>query len=327
MNEKHFLKLLDFTEDEINNLIKLSAKLKKDKKLGIEEKTLIGKNIALIFEKTSTRTRCAFEVAASDQGANTTYLDSSGSQIGKKESIKDTAKVLGRMFDGIQYRGYEQEKVEDLASYSGVPVWNGLTNEFHPTQIIADFLTILEHKGKLKNIKLAYIGDGRNNVANSLLIGAAKLGLDFRIVTPTPLFPKKVLIDISLKISKETGAKLTFTDSIEEGLKDADAVYTDVWVSMGETKDTWEKRINLLKPYQVNSKSMSYAKKDAIFLHCLPSFHDLETDVGNNIFQEFGIKELEVSDEVFQSENSVVFDQAENRLHSIKAIMVSSFNN
>lgn len=327
MNKNHFLKLLDFTEDEINNLIKLSAKLKKDKKLGVEKKTLTGKNIALIFEKTSTRTRCAFEVAACDQGANTTYLDSSGSQIGKKESIKDTAKVLGRMFDGIEYRGYEQQKVEDLATYSGIPVWNGLTNDFHPTQIIADFLTILEHKGKLKNIKLAYTGDGRNNVANSLLVGAAKLGLDFRIVSPKSLFPQDELIDICLKISEKTGAKLTFTDSVEEGLKDADAVYTDIWVSMGETKDTWKKRIDLLKPYQVNKKSMSYAKKDAIFLHCLPSFHDLETGVGNDIFQEFGIKELEVSDEVFQSENSVVFDQAENRLHSIKAIMVSSFNN
>ncbi|MDP0505677.1 MAG: ornithine carbamoyltransferase [Fusobacterium sp. JB019] len=327
MNKKHFLKLLDFTQEEINNLINLSAKLKKDKKLGMEEKTLVGKNIALIFEKTSTRTRCAFEVAASDQGANTTYLDSSGSQIGKKESIKDTAKVLGRMFDGIQYRGYKQESVEDLALYSGVPVWNGLTDSYHPTQIIADFLTIKEHKGKLKGVKLAYIGDGRNNVANSLLVGAAKLGLDFRIVAPKDLFPEKNLIDICSKISEKTNANLTFTDSVEKGLEDVDAIYTDVWVSMGETKETWKKRIASLKPYQVNEKAMSYAKNDAIFLHCLPAFHDLETDIGNEIFKEFGTKELEVSDEVFQSENSVVFDQAENRLHSIKAIMVSSFNN
>ncbi|MFK4784463.1 ornithine carbamoyltransferase [Fusobacterium sp. MFO224] len=327
MSKKHFLKLLDFTEEEIKNLINLSAKLKKDKKLGIEEKTLIGKNIALIFEKTSTRTRCAFEVAASDQGAHTTYLDSSGSQIGKKESIKDTAKVLGRMFDGIQYRGYAQKSVEDLALYSGVPVWNGLTDSAHPTQIIADFLTILEHKGKLKGIKLAYVGDGRNNVANSLLVGAAKLGLDFRIVAPQNLFPEKKLMDICYKISEKTEAKLTFTDSIEKGLTDVDAIYTDVWVSMGETKDVWEKRINSLIPYQVNNKAMSYAKKNAIFLHCLPAFHDLETDIGNEIFKEFGEKELEVSDDVFQSKNSVVFDQAENRLHSIKAIMVSSFNN
>lgn len=322
--KKSFLKLLDCSTGEINYLINLSSKLKKHKKLGIEQKNLKGRNIALIFEKDSTRTRCAFEVAANDQGAHTTYLGPVGSQMEKKESIEDTAKVLGRMFDGIEYRGYSQEIVETLAKYSGVPVWNGLTNEFHPTQIIGDFLTILEHKKKIKGIKLAYVGNGQNNVANSLLVGAAKMGMDFRIVSPKSHLPKKELIDKCYKISEETKAKLFFTDSIEEGLKDVDAVYTDVWVSMGESKEVWEKRIKALKPYQINKKAMSFAKKDAIFLHCLPAFHDLETVIGRKIFEEFGIKEMEVTDEVFRSENSVVFDQAENRLHTIKAIMVAS---
>lgn len=322
--KKNFLKLLDCSTGEINYLINLSNKLKKHKKLGIEKKKLKGKNIALIFEKDSTRTRCAFEVAANDQGAHTTYLGPVGSQMEKKESIEDTAKVLGRMFDGIEYRGYSQEIVETLGKYSGVPVWNGLTNEFHPTQIIGDFLTILEHKGKIKGVKLAYVGNGQNNVANSLLVGAAKMGLDFRIVSPKSYLPKKELIDKCYEISQETKANLFFTDSIEEGLKDVDAVYTDVWVSMGESKDVWEKRIKALKPYQINKKAMSFAKKDAIFLHCLPAFHDLETVIGRKIFEEFGIKEMEVTDEVFRSENSVVFDQAENRLHTIKAVMVAT---
>ena len=324
MEHKHFLKLLDFTPKEIQELLDLSKKLKEDKKAGKEEKKLMGKNIALIFEKDSTRTRCSFEVAAYDQGAHVTYLGPSGSQIGKKESIKDTARVLGRMFDAIEYRGYGQKVVEELAAHSGVSVWNGLTTEFHPTQILADFMTIIEHKGKLQGAKLVYMGDGRNNMGNSLMVGAAKMGMDFRIVGPKSLFPTQKLINQCLEISKETGAKLTFTESVEEGLKDADAVYTDVWVSMGEPEKVWEERIEFLKPYQVNSKAMSYAKEDAIFLHCLPAFHDLETSVGRDIFDKFAITEMEVSDEVFEGPNSVVFDQAENRLHTIKAVMVAT---
>lgn len=324
MEHKHFLKLLDFTPGEIQELLDLSKKLKEDKKSGKEDKKLVGKNIALIFEKDSTRTRCSFEVAAYDQGAHVTYLGPSGSQIGKKESIKDTARVLGRMFDGIEYRGYGQKVVEELAEHSGVCVWNGLTTEFHPTQILADFLTIMEHKGDLKETKFAYMGDGRNNMGNSLMVGAAKMGMDFRIVGPKSLFPNQRLINQCLEIAKETGAKLTFTESVEEGMNDVDAVYTDVWVSMGEPEKVWEERIEFLEPYQVNSEAMSYAKEDAIFLHCLPAFHDLETSVGRDIFDKFAITEMEVSDEVFEGPNSVVFDQAENRLHTIKAVMVAT---
>ena len=321
---RSFLKLLDFTKDEIQYLIDLSKKLKKDKKNGIEKKTLEGKNIALIFEKTSTRTRCAFEVAAFDQGANVSYIGPSSSQIGDKESMEDTAKVLGRFYDGIEYRGYGQEVVEILSEHSGVPVWNGLTTEFHPTQILADFLTILEKKGKLKGIKLAYIGDGRNNMANSLMIGAAKFGMDFRIVAPKELFPRKELAETAIKIAEKTKGRIFFTDDRIEGVKDADVIYTDVWVSMGETKEVWKERIERLSYYQVNSELVKHAKSDYIFMHCLPAFHDLNTKVAKEIEKEYGIKEMEVTDEIFRSENSVVFDEAENRMHTIKAVMVAT---
>ena len=321
---RSFLKLLDFTKDEIQYLIDLSKKLKKDKKNGIEKKTLEGKNIALIFEKTSTRTRCAFEVAAFDQGANVSYIGPSSSQIGDKESMEDTAKVLGRFYDGIEYRGYGQELVEILSEHSGVPVWNGLTTEFHPTQILADFLTILEKKGKLKGIKLAYVGDGRNNMANSLMIGAAKFGMDFRIVAPKELFPRKELAETAIKIAEKTKGRIFFTDDRIEGVKDADVIYTDVWVSMGETKEVWKERIERLSYYQVNSELVKHAKSDYIFMHCLPAFHDLNTKVAKEIEKEYGIKEMEVTDEIFRSENSVVFDEAENRMHSIKAVMVAT---
>ena len=321
---RSFLKLLDFTKDEIQYLIDLSKKLKKDKKNGIEKKTLEGKNIALIFEKTSTRTRCAFEVAAFDQGANVSYIGPSSSQIGDKESMEDTAKVLGRFYDGIEYRGYGQELVEILSEHSGVPVWNGLTTEFHPTQILADFLTILEKKGKLKGIKLAYVGDGRNNMANSLMIGAAKFGMDFRIVAPKELFPRKELAETAIKIAEKTKGRIFFTDDRIEGVKDADVIYTDVWVSMGETKEVWKERIERLSYYQVNSELVKHAKSDYIFMHCLPAFHDLNTKVAKEIEKEYGIKEMEVTDEIFRSENSVVFDEAENRMHTIKAVMVAT---
>ena len=321
---RSFLKLLDFTKDEIQYLIDLSKKLKKDKKNGIEKKTLEGKNIALILEKTSTRTRCAFEVAAFDQGANVSYIGPSSSQIGDKESMEDTAKVLGRFYDGIEYRGYGQEVVEILSEHSGVPVWNGLTTEFHPTQILADFLTILEKKGKLKGIKLAYVGDGRNNMANSLMIGAAKFGMDFRIVAPKELFPRKELAETAIKIAEKTKGRIFFTDDRIEGVKDADVIYTDVWVSMGETKEVWKERIERLSYYQVNSELVKHAKSDYIFMHCLPAFHDLNTKVAKEIEKEYGIKEMEVTDEIFRSENSVVFDEAENRMHTIKAVMVAT---
>ena len=321
---RSFLKLLDFTKDEIQYLIDLSKKLKKDKKNGIEKKTLEGKNIALIFEKTSTRTRCAFEVAAFDQGANVSYIGPSSSQIGDKESMEDTAKVLGRFYDGIEYRGYGQEVVEILSEHSGVPVWNGLTTEFHPTQILADFLTILEKKGKLKGIKLAYVGDGRNNMANSLMIGAAKFGMDFRIVAPKELFPRKELAETAIKIAEKTKGRIFFTDDRIEGVKDADVIYTDVWVSMGETKEVWKERIERLSYYQVNSELVKHAKSDYIFMHCLPAFHDLNTKVAKEIEKEYGIKEMEVTDEIFRSENSVVFDEAENRMHTIKAVRVAT---
>ena len=321
---KSFLKLLDFTTEELQYLLDLSKKLKADKKNGTEKKMMSGKNIALIFEKTSTRTRCAFEVGAYDQGANVTYIGPSVSQIGDKESMEDTAKVLGRFYDGIEYRGYGQELVETLAEHSGVPVWNGLTTEFHPTQILADFLTILEKKGTLKGIKFAYLGDGKNNMASSLMIGAAKFGMDFTIVAPKEYFPDKELAETALKLAEENGGRVSFTDDRIGGVKDADVIYTDVWVSMGESYDVWEERINRLSYYQVNSELVKHAKDDYLFMHCLPAFHDLNTKVAKEIEKKYGIKEMEVTDEVFRSKNSVVFDEAENRMHTIKAVMVAT---
>ena len=321
---RNFLKLLDYTPDEIRYLIDLSAELKAKKKNGVAHDVLKGKNIALIFEKTSTRTRCSFEVAAHDLGMHVTYLDPSGSQIGKKESIQDTARVLGRMFDGIEYRGFKQETVETLAKYSGVPVWNGLTEKFHPTQILADFLTIQEHKGALNKIKFAYLGDGRYNMGNSYMVGSAKMGIDFRMVGPKELWPSEELIAKCKEIAKETGSKITLTEDINEGVKDADVISTDVWVSMGEPDSVWAERIKLLKPYQVNKELMSKAKKNAIFLHCLPSFHNLETKVGLEVYEKFGLNGLEVTEDVFEGSQSVVFDEAENRLHTIKAVIYAS---
>ena len=321
---KSFLKLLDFTTEELQYLLDLAKKLKIDKKNGTEKKTMVGKNIALIFEKTSTRTRCAFEVGAYDQGANVTYIRPSASQIGDKESMEDTAKVLGRFYDGIEYRGYGQELVETLAEHSGVPVWNGLTTEFHPTQILADFLTILEKKGTLRGIKFAYLGDGKNNMASSLMIGAAKFGMDFTIVAPKEYFPDKELAETALKLAEENGGRISFTDDRIGGVKDADVIYTDVWVSMGESYDVWEERINRLSYYQVNSELIKHAKDDYLFMHCLPAFHDLNTKVAKEIEKKYGIKEMEVTNEVFRSKNSVVFDEAENRMHTIKAVMVAT---
>ena len=321
---RSFLKLLDFTPKEINYLLDLSRDLKRAKYAGTEVKTMTNKNVALIFEKTSTRTRCAFEVGAKDQGAYVTYLGPTGTQMGHKESVEDTARVLGRMYDGIEYRGYGQEIVETLAKYSGVPVWNGLTDEFHPTQILADFLTIREYKGNLKGIKFAYAGDGRNNMGNSLMVGAAKMGMDFRIVAPKSLFPEEGLVNKAREIAKKTGAKITLTDSVKEGTKDVDVVYTDVWVSMGEPKEVWDERIKLLKPYQVNMNMLKNASEDVLFLHCLPAYHDLKTGVGKDINEKYGLDGIEVTDEVFEGKHSVVFDQAENREHTIKAVMVAT---
>ena len=321
---RSFLKLLDFTTEELQYLLDLAKKLKIDKKNGTEKKTMVGKNIALIFEKTSTRTRCAFEVAAYDQGANVTYIGPSTSQMNDKESIEDTAKVLGRFYDGIEYRGYGQNLVEALAEHSGVPVWNGLTTEFHPTQVLADFLTILEKKGTLKGIKFAYLGDGKNNMASSLMIGAAKFGMDFTIVAPKEYFPDKELAETALKLAEENGGRVSFTDDRIGGVKDADVIYTDVWVSMGESYDVWDERINRLSYYQVNNELVKHAKPDYLFMHCLPAFHDLNTKVAQEIEKKYGIKEMEVTDEVFRSKNSVVFDEAENRMHTIKAVMVAT---
>ena len=321
---RSFLKLLDFTTEELQYLLNLAKKLKEDKKNKTEEKKLTGKNIALIFEKTSTRTRCAFEVAAYDQGANVTYIGPSTSQMNDKESIEDTAKVLGRFYDGIEYRGYGQNLVEALAEHSGVPVWNGLTTEFHPTQVLADFLTILEKKGTLKEIKFAYLGDGKNNMASSLMIGAAKFGMDFTIVAPKEYFPDKELAETALKLAEENGGRVSFTDDRIGGVKDADVIYTDVWVSMGESYDVWDERINRLSYYQVNNELVKHAKPDYLFMHCLPAFHDLNTKVAQEIEKKYGIKEMEVADEVFRSKNSVVFDEAENRMHTIKAVMVAT---
>jgi ornithine carbamoyltransferase len=326
LKNRSFLTLLDFTSEEILYLVKLASKLKKSKKMGLEEQMLVGKNIALIFEKDSTRTRCAFEVAAFDQGAHATYLGPSGSQIGNKESIKDTARVLGRMYDGIEYRGYGQHIVEELARFAEVPVWNGLTNEFHPTQILADILTITEHCAKpLNQVKLCYMGDARNNMGNSLMVGAAKLGMDFRAAAPVGCQQSEELQAKCRPIAEKTGAKILVTDNITEALKDCDFIYTDVWVSMGEAQSVWDERIKLLLPYQVNKKALELTgNPDVKFLHCLPAFHNRETKVGEEIFKKFGLSELEVTEEVFESSASVVFDQAENRLHTIKAVMVAT---
>lgn len=323
---RSLLTLMDFSKEEIIYLLDLAEQLKRDKHEGIEWQRLGRKNIALIFEKDSTRTRCAFEVAAYDQGMHVTYIGPTGSQFGKKESVKDTARVLGRMYDGIEYRGYGQEIVEALAEHSGVPVWNGLTNEDHPTQVLADFLTIKEHFSKpLGEISLAYIGDGRNNVANALMIGAAKLGLDFRIVSPENLFPKEELVHKCNEVARESSAKITITSDVEEGVKGADVLYTDVWVSMGEPEEVWEARIEMLKPYRVDMALMKKTCNDnAKFMHCLPAFHDLDTIIGRDIYEKFGIEGIEVSDEVFEGECSIVFDQAENRMHTIKAVMVAT---
>ena len=326
LKNRNFLKLLDFTPAEITYLLELSEKLKKAKKSGTEQQKLSGKNIALIFEKASTRTRCAFEVAAFDQGANVTYLGPSGSQIGQKESMKDTARVLGRMYDGIEYRGYGQNIVEELGKYAGVPVWNGLTDEFHPTQILADFLTMKEHCARpLSQIKFCYLGDARNNMGNSLMVGAAKLGMDFRAAAPKACQPSEDLQNQCRLIAKQTGAKITVTENVEEAVKDCDFLYTDVWVSMGEPDEVWAERIKLLLPYQVNKKAMDLTGNPKVkFLHCLPAFHNRETKVGKEIYRKFGIEAMEVTDEVFESEASIVFDQAENRLHTIKAVMVAT---
>lgn len=321
---RHFLKLLDFTPEEILYLIDLAAQLKEKKKKGILVDTLKGKNVALIFEKTSTRTRCSFEVAAHDLGMSTTYLEPAGSQIGKKESIEDTARVLGRMFEGIEYRGFEQEIVEELAKNAGVPVWNGLTNEFHPTQMLADMLTIKEHLGKLKGITLAYMGDARYNMGNSYMVVCAKLGMNFVACAPKEYFPNEELVAQCREIAKETGATITLTEDAMAGTKDADVICTDVWVSMGEPDEVWESRIRELKPYQVNKKIMDNAKETAIFMHCLPAFHDLNTKIGKEMGKKFGITEMEVTDEVFESAQSVVFDEAENRMHTIKAVMAAT---
>ena len=321
---KSFLKLLDFTPQEIDGLIDLAIDLKNKKKAGVPHKYLEGKNIALVFEKTSTRTRCSFEVAAADLGMHPVYLDPKGSQIGKKESIADTARVLGRMFDGIEYRGYGQEIVEDLARYAGVPVWNGLTNEFHPTQILADFMTIKEHFGSLKGRKLVYMGDARYNMGNSLMVGSAKMGLHFVACAPEKYFPDKSLIEKCQEIAKETGAVLEFETDPMVATKNADVIYTDVWVSMGEPEEVWKERIADLMPYQVNKTAMDNAGDKCRFMHCLPAFHDLNTTTGKEIYDKFGITAMEVTDQVFESSASIVFDEAENRMHTIKAVMLAT---
>ncbi len=326
LKNRSFLKLLDFTPEEIEYLLDLAADLKRAKKEGTEEPRLKGKNIALIFEKTSTRTRCSFEVAAHDQGAHVTYLGPTGSQIGTKESMKDTARVLGRMFDGIEYRGFGQSIVEELAQYAGVPVWNGLTNEFHPTQILADFLTMREHIRKpLREVSYAYLGDARYNMGNSLLVGGAKMGMDVRIVAPKALQPAKELVDQCQAVARETGARITITDDVEAGVKGCDFVITDVWVSMGEPAEVWKERIDLLKPYQVNAALMAKTSNPACkFMHCLPAYHNLETKVGREVYEKFGLDGVEVTEEVFEGPASIVFDEAENRLHTIKAVMVAT---
>ncbi|SDB01811.1 ornithine carbamoyltransferase [Eubacterium oxidoreducens] len=320
---RHFLKMLDFTPEEILYLVDLAAELKEKKKKGIAHDELRGKNIALIFEKTSTRTRCSFEVAAHDLGMQVTYLDPSGSQIGKKESIADTARVLGRMFDGIEYRGYGQEIVETLAQKANVPVWNGLTNESHPTQMIADMLTIKEQLGRLKGVKFVYMGDARYNMGNSLMVTCAKLGMHFVACTNKKYFPEQQLVDTCMEIAKDTGATITLTEDVNE-VAGADVLYTDVWVSMGEPDEVWKERIDDLLPYQVNQDVMNKAGKDAIFLHCLPAFHDLNTTIGKQIYEKYGLDAMEVTDEVFEGPQSRVFEEAENRMHTIKAVMYAT---
>lgn len=321
---RSFLKLLDFTAEEIEYLLDLAADLKANKKNGIRVDYLAGKNIVLIFEKTSTRTRCAFEVAANDLGMGCTYLEPSASQIGKKESIADTARVLGRMYDGIEYRGFEQGRVETLAKYAGVPVWNGLTNEFHPTQMLADLLTIREQLGEIKGKKLVYMGDARYNMGNSWMVTCAKMGMDFVACAPKEYFPAPELVAECEALAAQSGGSITLTEDVKAATKDADVIYTDVWVSMGEPEEVWESRIKALLPYQVNKAAMENAKPEAIFMHCLPAFHDLETTIGKEIYEKFGISEMEVTNEVFESEQSVVFDEAENRMHTIKAVMLAT---
>ena len=326
LRNRNFVKLLDFTPQEIKFLLDLSADLKKAKYAGTEQHRLKGKNIVLLFAKDSTRTRCAFEVAALDQGAHVTYLGPAGSQMGKKESMKDTARVLGRLYDGIEYRGFGQEIVEELGKYAGVPVWNGLTNEYHPTQILADFLTMQEHSDKpLSKVSFAYLGDARNNMGNSLMVGAAKMGMDFRAVAPKELHPTDELVKTCREIAKETGAKITVTEDVDEGVKGVDFLYTDVWVSMGEPEEEWKRRITTMKPYQVNMDMIRKTGNENVkFMHCLPAFHNRETAMGEEIYQKFGVPEMEVTEEVFESAHSIVFDEAENRLHTIKAVMVAT---
>ena len=321
---KSYLKLLDFTSAEIRYLLDLSKDFKSMKRAGVQHKYLDGKNIVLLFEKTSTRTRCSFEVAGRDLGMGVTYLDPGSSQMGKKESIPDTARVLGRMYDGIEYRGYSQQLVEELAKYSGVPVWNGLTDQFHPTQMLADLLTIEEKLGRLKGVNFTYMGDARNNMGNSLMVACAKMGLNFTACAPKALFPAQELVDTCRAIAAENGCTVTLTEDVKEGTANADVIYTDIWVSMGEPDGVWAERISLLTPYQVNAAAMKNAKDTAIFMHCLPSFHDTRTTIGAEIAQKFGISEMEVTDEVFEGRQSVVFDEAENRMHTIKAVMYAT---
>lgn len=326
LHNRSFLKLLDFTPEELRYFLDLAFELKRAKQNGTEVPKLAGKNIALIFEKTSTRTRCAFEVAAHDQGAHVTYLGPTGSQIGIKETMKDTARVLGRMFNGIEYRGFGQSIVEELAEYAGVPVWNGLTNEAHPTQVLADLMTMMEHSDKpLHEISFAYLGDARFNMGNSLLVGGAKMGMDVRIVAPKALWPKNELIDKCKEIAKETGARISITDDVDAGVKGIDFIYTDIWVSMGEPDEVWKERIDILMPYQVNKKLMERTgNPNCKFMHCLPSYHNLDTQAGKDIFEKFGLDGIEVTEDVFESKNSIVFDEAENRMHTIKAVMVAT---
>ena len=324
LSGRSFLKLLDFTTDEIKYLLELSKDFKRLKRAGTPHKYLTGKNIVLLFEKTSTRTRCSFEVAGNDLGMGVTYLDPGSSQMGKKESLEDTAKVLGRMYDGIEYRGFDQQVVEDLARYAGIPVWNGLTTQFHPTQMLADVLTIEEHFGRYKGLKMVFMGDARNNVANSLMVVSAKLGINFVACGPKENMPDAELVATCREIAAENGCTITLTDNVEAGTKNADVIYTDIWVSMGEAPELWAERIKNLSPYQVNKKVMANASPEAIFLHCLPSFHDLETTIGREIYDKFGLKEMEVADDVFRSPQSKVFDEAENRMHTIKAVMYAT---
>lgn len=321
---RNFLTLKDFTHEEIEYLLELAADVKDKKKKGVPVNKYQGRNIALIFEKKSTRTRCSFEVAANDMGMGVTYLEPLSSQIGKKESIADTARVLGRMYDGIEYRGFGQDIVEELARYAGVPVWNGLTNEYHPTQMLADLLTIREHLGRIKGVKMVYMGDARYNMGNSLMVACSKMGLHFTACTSKEYFPDAKLVEQCNEYAKESGGSVTLTEDVQSGTKDADVIYTDVWVSMGEPDEVWEERIKKLSPYQVNKKVMDNAAKDAIFMHCLPAFHNLETKIGKEVYEKFGMKELEVTDEVFESGQSVVFDEAENRMHTIKAVMMAT---